>query len=233
MSSLNTLVLRTSLPIFFGYLALGGAFGVLFSELGYHWLYASAMGLFIYAGAGQFLAVGLLANHAGLFEMAVATFLLNARHLFYGLSFISQIKSRGLPKLYQIFALTDETYSLLTSTPIPKGIDEGKFQVRLTLLNQVYWVMGCTLGAWLGGQFSFSTAGIEFILPALFVVLAIEQYKLLRQPWALWVAFAMGMVALLWISQKHMLIIAIVLSLVVLFVQYARAQASRTEATDD
>lgn len=226
MSSLNTFVLRTSLPIFFGYIALGGAFGVLFSELGYHWVYATAMGLFIYAGAGQFLAVGLLANQAGFVEMAVATFLLNARHLFYGLSFISQIKSHGLPKLYQIFALTDETYSLLTSTRVPDGVDEGKFQVRLTLLNHIYWVMGCTLGAWLGGQFAFSTAGIEFVLPALFVVLAIEQYKLLKKPWALWVAFAMGMVSLLVISQEHMLIIAIVLSVMVLLVQYTRTQGA-------
>lgn len=224
MSTLNGFVFRTSLPVLFGYLALGGAFGVLFSELNYHWLYATAMGLFIYAGAGQFLAVGLLANNAGLLEMAIATFLINSRHLFYGLSLMSTMTSRGVAKLYQIFALTDETYSLISSTAVPKTLDKQAFQLRLSALNQFYWVIGCTLGAWFGSQISFSTAGIEFVLPALFVVLTIEQYKHVKQAWPFVMALVIGLATLLLISPEHMLLIAIILSLCVLLLQQPLAK---------
>ncbi|GGY55746.1 branched-chain amino acid ABC transporter permease [Bacterioplanes sanyensis] len=221
MLSVNQLALRTSLPVLFGYLPLGAAFGVLFAELGHHWLYATAMGLFIYAGAGQFLAVGLLANQAALTEMVIATLLLNARHLFYGLSLLNRIRSRGWRRWYQIFSLTDETYSLLSSTRAPQGIDEGQLQLRIAAFNQIYWVLGCTLGAFIGSQVSFSTAGIEFVLPALFMVLAIEQYHSIREPWPFWLALSIGLGTLLLISREHMLLIAILLSLCVLLLQRA------------
>lgn len=221
LSPLNALVLRTSLPVMFGYLPLGAAFGVLFSELDYHWLYATAMGLFIYAGAGQFLAVGLLANQATLTEMAVATLLINSRHIFYGLSLISRMPNRGWRRLYQIFGLTDETYSLITATHLPANIDRGQFQLRITALNQLYWIIGCTLGAWLGSQLEFDTAGIAFVLPALFMVLTIEQYKHLRDIRPFIAALLIGFGTLLLISREQMLLIAILLSLSVLMMQYA------------
>ncbi len=229
MSTLNSFVIRTSLPVFFGYLALGGAFGVLFSELHYHWLYASFMGLLIYAGAGQFLAVGLLANHAGFTEMAIATFLLNSRHIFYGLSLLSRLRSKGWARLYQIFSLTDETYSLLSSSSPPAKLDIAKFQVRLSLVNHIYWVLGCTLGAWIGSNLNFSTAGIEFVLPALFVVLTIEQYKHVRQAWVFYVALIIGLATLFLISREHMLLIAIILCLTLLLAQYLQQKGTTDE----
>ncbi|MEH6824741.1 MAG: AzlC family ABC transporter permease [Motiliproteus sp.] len=211
--TVNAVALRASLPVLFGYLPLGMAFGVLFSDLGYHWIFATLMGLFVYAGAGQFLAVGLLANHAALMEIAVTTFLLNSRHLFYGISLVGRLRNRSWRRIYQIFGLTDETYSLLTSTRLPEGLDEAAFQFRVTLFNQLYWVLGCTLGAWLGGQISFSTAGIEFVLPALFMVLVIEQYRHIRHPAPFVLAVVMGMLTLLLISRDQMLLISIALSL--------------------
>lgn len=226
ISPLNAAVLRSSLPVLFGYLPLGAAFGVLFSDLGYHWLYAAAMGLFIYAGAGQFLAVGLLANQAGLMEMAIATFLLNSRHIFYGLSLMNRMHNRGWRKWYQIFGLTDETYSLITATSIPKGIDPGQFHFRITLANQIYWLLGCSLGAWFGSQLEFSTDGIAFVLPALFMVLTIEQYKHLRDARPFLVALVIGIGTLALLSREHMLLIAILLSLSVLMMQYASKNRS-------
>jgi 4-azaleucine resistance transporter AzlC len=226
VSPLNSAVLRTSLPVLFGYLPLGAAFGVLFSDLGYHWLYAAAMGLFIYAGAGQFLAVGLLANQAGLMEMAVATLLLNSRHVFYGLSLMNRMQNRGWRKWYQIFGLTDETYSLITATPVPKGINPGEFHFSITAINQFYWLVGCTLGAWLGSQLEFSTDGIAFVLPALFMVLTIEQYKHLQDIRPFLAALAIGLGTLALISREHMLLIAILLSLSVLMMQYAARRRS-------
>lgn len=199
---------RLSLPVLFGYIPLGMAFGVLFSDLGYHWLYAGLMGLVIYAGAGQFLAVGLLANHAGLAEVFIATLLLNARHMVYGLSLLSSLDLKGSRRWYLIYALTDETYSLLTM--LQTGCDQlrARMQFRLAMLNHLYWVIGCTLGAWLGGQISFSTAGIEFTLPSLFLVLALEQYRVMRRPRVFMVALAIGLLAL-WISADNMLMLSI------------------------
>ncbi|PSL15197.1 4-azaleucine resistance transporter AzlC [Marinobacterium halophilum] len=207
----NTSAIRLSLPVLFGYIPLGAAFGVMFSELGYHWLYAMLMGIVIYAGAGQFLAVGLLANHAGLVEVFVATLLLNARHMVYGLSLLSSLKLQGPRRWYLIFALTDETYSLLSM--LQTGCDQlrARLQFRIAALNHVYWVAGCTLGAWLGGQIEFSTAGIEFTLPALFLVLALEQYRAVRRPRVFVLALAIGVLALL-ISPDNMLMLSIAMA---------------------
>ena len=201
---------------------------MLFSDLGYHWLYAMAMGLFIYAGAGQFLAVGLLANQAGLMEMAIATLLINSRHVFYGLSLMSQMHNKGWRKWYQVFGLTDETFSLITATKVPAGIRPGQFHLRITAINHLYWLIGCTLGAWLGSQLEFSTEGIAFVLPALFMVLTIEQYKHLRDIRPFLVALIIGLGTLAFISREHMLLIAILLSLSLLMMQYATRNQSAT-----
>lgn len=210
-SDTDTSALRLSLPVLFGYIPLGAAFGVMFSELGYHWLYATLMGVVIYAGAGQFLAVGLLANQAGLIEVFVATLLLNARHMVYGLSLLSSLKLSGTRRWYLIYALTDETYSLLTMLRAPCDVLRSRLQFRVAALNHFYWVLGCTLGAWLGGQMEFSTAGIEFTLPALFLVLAIEQYRAVRRPRVFMLALAIGVIALL-ISPDNMLMLSIVMA---------------------
>ena len=232
LSPLNALVVRSSLPVMFGYLPLGAAFGVLFSELGYHWLYATAMSVFIFAGAAQFLVVGLLANQASLTEMAVAILLLNSRHIFYGLSIMNHVNNTGWRRLYQIFGLTDETFSLITSTALPKGIDAAQFQIRITAVNQCYWIIGSTLGAWLGSQLAFSTDGIAFVLPALFMVLTIEQFKHLKDVRPFLVALLIGVGTLVLLSREHMLLIAILLSLSVLMMQYAaraRSGSARVE----
>lgn len=180
---MNTALFRQTLPILFGYLPLGMAFGVLFSaQLDYAWWYAPLMGITIFAGAGQILAVSLIAAKAGLLEVFVAMFVLNARHLFYGLSLLGQFRGGGWRKAYLIFGLTDETYSLLTSRPRPGSReDEQRNDFRITLLNQGYWVAGCALGALLGDNVAFNSTGIEFALVALFIVLTIEQYKALGE----------------------------------------------------
>ncbi|SEF74712.1 AzlC family ABC transporter permease [Marinobacterium lutimaris] len=210
--------LRLSLPVMFGYIPLGIAFGVLFSDLGYHWLWATAMGLFIYAGAAQFLAVGLIANHAGLFEVFVAILLLNARHLVYGLSLISTLDLKGWRRWYLIFALTDETYSLLSIT---RSGSQNTLQLRIAALNQGYWVFGCTLGAWLGSRLDLPTQGAEFALPALFTVLAIEQYRAVRRPLLFLAALAVAGLALM-ISADNMLMIAILLAVSLLLMARGR-----------
>ena len=198
---------RTTIPVMMGYVPLGIAFGVLFADLGFHWLYAGLMGVFIFAGTAQFLSVGLLANQAGLFEVFAATLLLNFRHIFYGLSLLNQFPSRGLRRWYMIFGLTDETYSLLTSTSVQAGYDPVQFKFYITLFNQCSWVIGCIVGAWLGSNINYSTAGIEFVLPALFTVLVIEQYK--QVPLArLFIMALLLAISTLFISEQQMLLVS-------------------------
>lgn len=230
---MNQNVFRLTLPILFGYIPLGMAFGVLFTtQLDYAWWIAPLMGVLIYAGSGQILAVSLLASHAGLVEVAVAMFVLNARHLFYGLSLLGQFRGAGWRKGYLIFGLTDETYSLLTSRPRTSDRHhEQELDFRITAFNQAYWVVGCGLGALLGEMVAFNSTGIEFALVALFIVLTIEQVKALGDAFPLWAgAFSAGL-AMLLVPPAHQLILAIAIVTAVLLLHY-RQHRRRQAATE-
>lgn len=234
---MNNTVFRLTLPILFGYLPLGMAFGVLFTtQLDYPWWIAPLMGVVIYAGAGQILAVSLLAANAGLAEVAVAMFVLNARHLFYGLSLLGQFRGAGWRKGYLIFGLTDETYSLLTSRP--RGTDkhhEQQVDFRITAFNQAYWVAGCTLGALLGEMVAFNSTGIEFALVALFIVLTIEQFKALGDAFPIWSGALAAGVAMLLVPPAHQLIAGITLVTLVLLFHYRQHRTAiiREETSHD
>ena len=215
---------RLTLPILFGYLPLGMAFGVLFAtQLDYPWWIAPLMGVLVYAGAGQILAVSLLAAHAGLLEVFIAMFVLNARHLFYGLSLLGQFRGAGWRKLYLIFGLTDETYSLLTSRQRTQSREqELRTDFRSTALNQLYWVVGCAAGGLLGHSVAFNSTGIEFALIALFIVLTIEQFKALGETFPLWLGALAAALAMAVLPAPHQLIGAIVIVSLVLLLQYRR-----------
>lgn len=219
---MNKDAFRLTLPILFGYLPLGMAFGVLFTtQLDYPWWVAPLMGVTLYAGAGQILAVGMIAAGAGLTEVFVAMFVLNARHLFYGLSLLGHFRGAGWRKPYLIFGLTDETYSLLTTRPRSANRQvEQRLDFRITLFNQLYWVTGCSLGALLGDILVFDVTGIEFALVALFIVLAIEQYKSLGEQWPLWTGAVTAALAVTLLPASQQLIGAAVLAALILLVQY-------------
>ncbi|MFC4258969.1 AzlC family ABC transporter permease [Marinobacter lacisalsi] len=229
---MNAALFRQTLPILFGYLPLGVAFGVLFSaQLDYAWWYAPLMGITIFAGAGQILAVSLIAAKVGLLEVFVAMFVLNARHLFYGLSLLGQFRGAGWRKAYLIFGLTDETYSLLTSRPRHGSREEEqRNDFRITLLNQGYWVAGCALGALLGDNVAFNSTGIEFALVALFIVLTIEQYKALGEAFPLWAGAIAAAVSVAVLPSDQQLIGAVVLATVALLMQYRRNRVGRGQA---
>jgi 4-azaleucine resistance transporter AzlC len=211
----------------FGYVPLGTAFGMLFQDLGYSWYFAPLMGVFVYAGAAQFLAVGLGAAHAGVLEIAVSTLILNSRHLFFGLSVLGRYRARGLKKAYLIFGLTDETYSLVTSTKAPGPDRQVDYYLTVTALNQSYWVLGCTLGALAGSAMSLDTRGMDFALTALFLVLVLDQWNRLRELFP-FVAAALCGVSALVLFREQMLLIAIGLSILLLLGRY-RLEANGRE----
>ncbi len=208
-------LLQTTSPVFFGYVPMGMAFGVLFQDLGHPWWYATLMGLVIFAGSAQFLAVGLIAAGAGWVEVFLSTFLLNARHLFYGLSMLKRYGQWGLRKLYLIFGLTDETYALISSMAVTDPSQSEKKYFWITLFNQSYWVLGCTLGALLGAALPFDTQGMEFVMTALFTVLLIEQYQRLKESTPLLVA-ALSSLLIIIVLPEHMLTGSILLTLSIL-----------------
>lgn len=210
--------LTISLPILFGFVPLGIAFGLLFQELGYPWYFASLMAVFVYAGAAQFMAIGLLSSGIGLLEIAISTFFLNSRHMFYGLAFLQSFGNWNLRKLYLIFGLTDETYALMTTIKVPKNFTKERYYFFITLFAQLYWVLGCTIGALAANALSFNTSGMEFAATALFVVLLIEQWVKVKRLLPFVIAFIASAIALLFFI-KHMLLVAIILSIasIVLF----------------
>lgn len=219
---------KATIPVLFGYIPLGMAFGILFNELGFHWIYATLMSLTIYAGAGQFMAVGLLANHAGFVEVAITTLLLNSRHLFYGISLLNKFKIRGWRKFYLIFGLTDETYSLLTGTRVPDDKKETDFYLLITALDHSYWIIGSTIGAILGANMTIDTTGLDFTLPALFMVLAIEQYKVIRESRPFIMAGAVAFLSIWLFSRDNMLLMSILLSIIVLLIFSCKQKPSDT-----
>ena len=166
----------TSLPVLAGYVVLGTGFGILLRNAGYGLPWSLAMAVFIYAGSMQYVGIGLLTGGASLLSAALTTFMVNARHLFYSISMIGTYKDAGTVKPYLIFALTDETYSLLCDGKAPEGTDPNLYRFLVSAFNHCYWIMGCVLGSLLGAVLPFSTAGIEFSMTALFIASFTEQW---------------------------------------------------------
>lgn len=165
-----------SIPVMAGYVFLGIGFGILIRNAGYGLLAAAAMSLLIYAGSMQFVGVSLLTGGASVLATAITTVMVNARHLFYSISMIGRYKDAGKYKPYMIFALTDETYSLLCDGSTPDGADPELYRFLVSLFNHCYWVAGSVIGNLLGSVLPFSTAGIEFSMTALFVASFTEQW---------------------------------------------------------
>jgi 4-azaleucine resistance transporter AzlC len=169
-----------SIPVMAGYVVLGTGFGILLRNAGYGVLWAAAMSLLIYAGSMQYVGVSLLTGGASVLTTLLTTFMVNARHLFYSISMVDTYKDAGRYKPYMIFALTDETYSLLCDGKAPEGADPNTYRFLVSLFNQSYWVAGCVIGSLLGSVLPFSTAGIEFSMTALFIASFTEQWLTTR-----------------------------------------------------
>lgn len=166
-----------SMPVFFGYIFLGIAFGILMAKAGYGPLWTVAASLFIYAGSMQFVLVTFLTAGAPLGLVALTTLFINGRHIFYGLSFVDRFKKMGKFYPYMVFSLTDETYSVLCSCPEEKVEQEPRILFWISALDQSYWVAGSLIGALAGGLLPFDFKGIEFSMTALFLVIFLDQWK--------------------------------------------------------
>lgn len=170
-----------SLPVMAGYVVLGIGFGILLRNAGYGLAWSAAMAVGIYAGSMQYVGINLLAGGAGVLATALTTVMVNARHLFYSISMIGRYRNAGKYKPYLIFALTDETYSLLCGGDTPDEEHADLYRFLVSLFNHLYWITGCVLGSLLGAVIPFSTAGIEFSMTALFIASFTEQWIRTRE----------------------------------------------------
>ena len=161
-----------TLPVMTGYVFLGFGFGILMQQNGFGWLWAGAMSLFIYAGSMQYVAIPLLTSGAGLVTAALTAFVVNARHLFYGISMVDAYKGAGKKKPYLIFALTDETYSLVSQKQKP----DLRYCLLVSFFNHCYWIGGTLLGSLAGSVLPINFEGVDFALTALFVTIFTEQW---------------------------------------------------------
>lgn len=165
-----------TVPVLTGYLFIGFAFGVMYGEKGYSAWWAVLMSLMVYAGSGQYLAVNFFVPGISFLQIVFMTLMVNIRHVFYGLSLLEKFNRVGKKRWYMIFGLTDETYSLLCTVKTPEGVDEGKFLFAISLLDQIYWIIGSAIGGIMKNVLPFNAEGIEFAMTALFVVIFIEQW---------------------------------------------------------
>lgn len=206
-------ILSLTFPVMMGYLPLGAVFGVLWVDADLIWYWAPLMSIIVYAGALQYLAVGMLSAGMGWIDLAVASLLVNFRHLFYGLSLYHLLPKGMLGRPYFIFGITDETYSLLSASG---QVTSSKTALKVVAFNQCYWILGTLIGMVLARGLPVGLQGLDFALTALFTVLAVEQIRAKKD----WSAVLLGLVAAtvagFWLSEYFLLAASIMLVLVLL-----------------
>ena len=211
--------LAATLPVMAGYLILGFGFGIIIKANGYSIALAAAMSIFIYAGSMQYVAIGLMTGGASLITTALTTLMVNIRHLFYGVSMLEKYQQTGKAKPYLIFALTDETYSLVCGDlPNIAPEDRTHYELLVSLLNHLYWITGSVAGAVAGSLIQFNSQGIDFALTALFLTVFTDQWLNSRKHGPALIGLGASILCLLIFGAENfliptMLIIALALSL--------------------
>lgn len=165
-----------TIPIFTGFRFLGMAYGIYMNASGFSFVYPLCMSLLIYGGSLEFVAVEMLLSPFAPLQTFIMALLIQARHLFYGLSMLDKFKGLGWKKYYLIFGMCDETFSINCSADIPEDVDRGWFYFWVTLLNQFYWSAAATTGGIVGSLLKIDTSGISFVMTAMFVVIFLEQW---------------------------------------------------------
>lgn len=212
---IKTAFLNT-IPVMLGYIPIGIAFGFLLVKSGFSWFLSPMMSILIYSGAAQFLAIEFFIHNSPVFDVIITMLLLNLRHSFFGLSLFEKFSNIKLLKPYLIFTLTDETFALITATKAPEEDLKSRYYFFLSFFNHSYWIIGSLIGALIGKIIKVNLKGLEFALTALFVVLTIEQYNKLKKIKPFLIAFISGIICLLFINDKFMLLISIILSVILI-----------------
>ncbi len=222
-----------TIPVLMGYLAIGMAFGLMLEAIGYHVIWAFFMSLTIYAGSGQYLGVELLQSAAVLGQVALLTFIINFRHMVYGLSMLEKFRGMGWRKLYMIFSLTDETYALLSSAQVPVGVNPKDFYFCVALLDHSCWILGSVIGAAVGSLLHFNTQGIDFAMTALFLVIAVDQWKTYKSHFPALLGAGATVLGLWVVGPKQMLLPALGIIVLVLLALRTKMEDKATAEEEE
>lgn len=185
-----------TIPIFAGFWFLGITYGIYMNVSGFSFIYPMIMSLIIFGGSLEFVAVSMLLGRFAPLQTLVMVLMIQARHLFYGISMLDKFKNTGWKKFYLIFGMCDETFSINYTADIPPGVDKGWFMFFVTLLNQFYWVSGATIGGILGALITFNTEGLDFVMTAMFVVIFLEQWLKERKHFTAYIGLAASLLCL-------------------------------------
>ncbi|MDY4279117.1 MAG: AzlC family ABC transporter permease [Faecalicoccus sp.] len=198
-----------TIPIMTGFLFLGMSYGIYMHISGFSFWYPMLMAMTIFAGSVEFVCVNFLLGAFDPLQAFIVTLILNARHIFYGISMLDRFKGMGWKKIYLIFGMCDETFSVNYTADIPQDIDPGWFMFFVTLLNQIYWVLGATLGGLFGPLITFNTEGLDFVMTAMFVVIFLEQYLKDKNHLNSYIGLGVSLLMLLFFGADNFMIPAI------------------------
>lgn len=198
-----------TIPIMTGFLFLGMSYGIYMHVSGFSFWYPMLMAMTIFAGSVEFVCVNFLLGTFDPLQAFIVTLILNARHIFYGISMLDRFKGMGWKKIYLIFGMCDETFSVNYTADIPQDVDPGWFMFFVTLLNQIYWVLGATLGGLFGPLITFNTEGLDFVMTAMFVVIFLEQYLKDKNHLNSYIGLGVSLLMLLFFSADNFMIPAI------------------------
>ena len=199
-----------TIPIFAGFWFLGMTYGIYMNVSGFSFLYPMFMSMTIFAGSVEFVAVSLLLGAFNPLQALAMTLMINARHLFYGISMLDKYRGNGLKDIYLIFGMCDESFSINYTADIPEGIDRGWFMFFVTLLNQCYWVFGATLGGIFGSLIHFNTEGLDFVMTAMFVVIFMEQWMKEKNHISAFVGLGVSLLCLIAFGSENFIIPAMI-----------------------
>ena len=195
-----------TIPIFAGFWFLGMTYGIYMNVSGFSFWYPMLMSLTIFAGSVEFVAVNLLLGAFNPLQALAMTLMINARHLFYGISMLDKFRGVGLKKIYLIFGMCDESFSINYTADIPQDVDKGWFMFFVTLLNHIYWFSGATLGGIFGSFIHFNTEGLDFVMTAMFVVIFMEQWLKEKRHTSALVGMGISLLCLLTFGADHFII---------------------------
>ena len=219
-----------TLPVFAGYLVLGLGYGIYVQSLGLPVWLPPLMGTVVYGGSLEFVLASLLLGSFAPVSAFLMALMIQARHLFYGLTMLQRYRGYGLRSAYMIFAMSDETFSITCSAEPPEGVDKGWFMFFITLLDQIYWVASAAMGAALGAVLPFSTEGVDFVMTAMFVVIFLNQWEKEKQHASAIIGIAAPLVCLCIFGSGSFLIPSMVCILVALLLLRRPIEAKESEA---
>lgn len=207
-----------TIPIFAGFWFLGIAYGIYMNVSGFSFVYPLIMSSVIFGGSLEFVTVSMLLSPFAPLQVFLMALMIQARHLFYGITMLDKFKGLGWKKYYLIFGMCDETFSINCAAEIPEGVDRGWFYFWVTLLNRLYWISGATIGGLLGNLIHFDTKGLDFVMTAMFVVIFMEQWLKEKRHTSEWIGLGASVGCLIVFGPDNFMIPTMICILILLTV---------------